>query len=259
MTLSTPQEVRDLESRVDVLGQFRLRRGMGVVRTPRASRRLLAFLALHARIVERAVLAGALWPEAPESCAYSSLRAALSRLRSTARMALAAGQVELGLAEGITVDIHHARALARRLLDPAVPPAPGDLGTCAVMALSAGLLPDWYDDWVLAEEDWRQLRLYALEALAGHLTAAGRWGAAAGAARAAVRGEPLRETSHAALTPGFPGGRQMCRRLCVRSQATGRCFTTNLALSRPLGCVASFRAQGTRSAAVTRCGNAERT
>jgi DNA-binding SARP family transcriptional activator len=264
MTLSTPQEVPDLESRVDLLGQFRLRLGrdggMSVVRAPRASRRLLAFLALHARVVERAVLAGALWPEAPESRAYSSLRAALSRLRSTARMAPTAGQVELGLAVGITVDIHHARALARRLLDPAVPPAPGDLGTSAVMTLSAGLLPDWYDDWVLVEaEDWRQLRLYALEALAGHLTTAGRWGEAAGAARAAVRGEPLRETSHAALTPGFPGRRQMCPRLCVSSQATGRCFTTNLALSRPLGCVASFRMQGTRNAAVTRCRNGERT
>ena len=110
-------------------------------------------------------------------------------------MALTAGQVELGLAEGIAVDIHHARALARRLLDPAVPPAPGDLGTSAVMTFSAGLLPDWYDDWALVEaEEWRQLRLYALEALAGHLIAAGRWGEAAGAARAAVRGEPLRET-----------------------------------------------------------------
>ena len=32
---------------------------------------------------------------------------------------------------------------------------------------------------------------------------AGRWGEAAGAARAAVRGEPLRETSHAALIRVF--------------------------------------------------------
>jgi hypothetical protein len=49
-------------------------------------------------------------------------------------------------------------------------------GMTAVAALSADLLPDWYDDWMLVEaEDWRQLRLHALEALAGHLTAAGRW------------------------------------------------------------------------------------
>jgi len=41
--------------------------------------------------------------------------------------------------------------------------------------------------------------LHALEALAGHLTTAGRWGEAAGAARAAVRAEPLRESGHVAL------------------------------------------------------------
>src|SRR5690242_14415373 len=200
MMLEISQEAHDPEFGVDVLGQFRLLQGMSVVRVPRASQRLLAFLALQGRIIERATLAGALWPEASEPHAYSSLRAALTRLQRTARMAVAASQFELSLAEGVTVDIHHAKALARRLLDPAVPPAPGDLATSAVMVLSAGLLPDWYDDWVLVEaEDWRQIRLHALEALAGHLTAAGRWGEAAGAACAAVRGEPLRETSHTAL------------------------------------------------------------
>ena len=129
--LEISQEVRDPEFGVTVLGQFRLLRGMNVVRIPRASQRLLAFLALHDRIVERAALAGALWPEASEPRAYCSLRAALSRLQSTARMALAASQFELGLAEGVTVDIHHAKALARRLLDPAVPLVPGDLGSSA--------------------------------------------------------------------------------------------------------------------------------
>ena len=201
--LEISQEVCDPEFGVTVLGRFRLLRGMNVVPVPRASQRLLAFLALHDRTVERAALAGALWPEASEPRAYCSLRAALSRLQSTARMALAASQFELGLAEGVTVDLHHAKALARRLLDP-VPLVQGDLGSSAVVALSADLLPDWYDDWVLVEaEDWRQIRLHALEALAGHLTAAGRWGEAAAAARAAVRGEPLRETSRAALIRVF--------------------------------------------------------
>lgn len=202
--LEISQEACDLEFGVTVLGQFRLLRGMSVVRVPRASQRLLAFLALRGRIVERAVLAGALWPEASEPHAYSSLRAALTRLQRTARMAVAASKFELGLAEGVTVDIRQAKALARRLLDPAIPPAQDDLGTSAVLVLSADLLPDWYDDWVLVEaEDWRQLRLHALEILADHLTAAGRWGEAAAAARAAVRGDPLRETSHAALIRVF--------------------------------------------------------
>jgi DNA-binding SARP family transcriptional activator len=62
------------------------------------------------------------------------------------------------------------------------------------------LLPGWYDDWVLSEaEDWRQLRLHALEALADRLTAMGRWGEAADAAGAAVRAEPLRESANATL------------------------------------------------------------
>jgi DNA-binding SARP family transcriptional activator len=197
-------EVRDLEFVVAVLGEFRLLRGMSVICVPKASQRLLALLALRGRVVKRAALAGALWPDSSELHAYSSLRTALSRLQSTARMTLATSKLELGLAEGVTVDFHHARALANRLLDPTVPPAPCDLGTSSVAALSAHLLPDWYDDWVLVEtEDWRQLRLHALEALAGHLTAAGRWGEAAGAARAAVRGEPLRESSHAALIQVF--------------------------------------------------------
>jgi DNA-binding SARP family transcriptional activator len=199
-TLELLPDVHDLPFIVTVLGRFRLLRGMSVIDVPRASQRLLAFLALHDGVVKRAALAGTLWPDVSERHAYSNLRAALSRLQVSARRALATSKLELGLAEGVTVDIRHAQALARRLLEPAGPPAPRDLGMSAVAALSAELLPDWYDDWVLVEaEDWRQLRLHALEALAGHLTAAGRWGEAAGAARAAVRGEPLRESSHAAL------------------------------------------------------------
>jgi DNA-binding SARP family transcriptional activator len=185
---------------VAVLGEFGLFWGTGVLVVPRASQRLLAFLALHGRMVSRAAVAGTLWPDASESHAYSNLRSALARLERTARKSLAARKLELGLAEGVTVDVRHAEALARRLLDPAVTPDRSELGTVALAALSANLLPDWYDDWVLIEaEDWRQLRLHALEALATRLTALGRWGEAAGAAGAAVRAEPLRESAHAAL------------------------------------------------------------
>ena len=198
--LEISQEASDPEFGVAVLGQFRLLRGMSVVRVPRASQRLLAFLALRGRIVERAALAGTLWPEASEPHAYSSLRAALTRLQRTARVAVTASQLELGLAQGVTVDIHDAKALARRLLDSAVPPIPGDLGTSAVMALSADLLPDWYDDWAVVEaEEWRQLRLHALEALTERLTAGEQYGCAAAAALAAVRSEPLREAPRIAL------------------------------------------------------------
>jgi DNA-binding SARP family transcriptional activator len=121
-------------------------------------------------------------------------------LGRTARYALAASKLELGLAEGVTVDIRHAQVLARRLLEPAATLGQSELGTAATAALSADLLPSWYDDWVLIQaEGWRQLRLHALEALAGRLTAARRWGEAAVAAGAAVRADPLRESARAAL------------------------------------------------------------
>jgi DNA-binding SARP family transcriptional activator len=71
--LDISQESREPEFDVAVLGQFRLLRGLNVVRVPRASQRLLAFLAVRDRIVARAALAGALWPEASEPRAYSSV------------------------------------------------------------------------------------------------------------------------------------------------------------------------------------------
>jgi SARP family transcriptional regulator, regulator of embCAB operon len=184
---------------VVLLGGFGLFWGNALLNVPRASQRLVAFLALHGGMVRRTAVAGSLWPDASEHHAHCNLRQALARLPRTARKALAASRLELGLAEGVTVDIRRTRALARRLLDPAVTPEQSELGA-AIGVLSAELLPDWYDDWVLLEaEEWRQLRLHALEALAGHLAAAGRCGEAAGAACAAVRADPLRESARASL------------------------------------------------------------
>jgi DNA-binding SARP family transcriptional activator len=186
---------------VSVLGGFHLWwRGNVQVGIPRASQRVLAFLALSGPAVSRAAVAGTLWPDASESHASSNLRSALSRLERSCRNVLRASRLELGLAPGVAVDIRHSRTVARQLLNPAVTPPQSDLGAATVVALSADLLPGWYDDWVLLEvEEWRQLRLHALEVLADRLTAAGRWGEAADAACTAVRAEPLRESAHVAL------------------------------------------------------------
>jgi SARP family transcriptional regulator, regulator of embCAB operon len=201
MTWLEPMPGADHSSMVSVLGGFHLWwSGSVQVGIPRASQRLLALLAIRSGVISRASIAGTLWPDATEARAYSNLRAALARLERTHRKMLQASKLELGLAEGVMVDIHHAQTLARRLLDPAATLEQTDLSPVAIMALSGDLLPGWYDDWVLVEaEDWRQLRLHALEALAGRLIAAGCWGQAADAACAAVRADPLRESAHAAL------------------------------------------------------------
>ena len=163
------------------------------------SQRLLAFLAVRDHVMTRHQVAGSLWPESTDQQAGASLRSAVSRLNAT-RQAVKLTAADLGLKDGLVVDVHHSRSLARRLIDNDAPEADIDIGARAVSALSDDLLPGWYDDWaVIAAEDWRQLRLHALEAIAGRLTAAGRLAEASSAALAAVRAEPLRETSRAAL------------------------------------------------------------
>ena len=185
---------------VSVLGSFGLWVGGQPRRDlPHGSQRLVAFLALRDRAVTRMAAAGTLWPEASEDHAHASLRSALSRLSELDRGVVRATTRELALADGVMVDIRDARLLAHRILN-GDPVHDEDLGHRAISTLSADLLPDWYDDWALAEgEAWRQLRLHALDRLAERLIAAGRYADATSTALAAVKAEPLRETAHAAL------------------------------------------------------------
>ena len=164
------------------------------------SQRLLAFLAVRDRTTTRTHVAGTLWPESTDEQAGASLRSAVSRLGGPARAAVRVTAADLGLAEGVAVDVHHSQLLARRLIDRDGARADADISAASVSALSEDLLPGWYDDWaVIAAEDWRQLRMHALEAVAARLTEADRLAEAATAALAAVRAEPLRESARAAL------------------------------------------------------------
>ena len=186
--------------RISLLGGFRLQDDGAAIVLPEGAQHLLALLALQGRLVKRSVVAGTLWPVVTDSRASSSLRTALARLPYHAGAAVKATARELGLSDRVSVDLWDSQALAHRLLSPQNTSLLPDPGPEAVTALSAELLPDWYEEWVLIEaEDWRQLRLHALEALAERLTAEGRYGDAAAAALAAIRGEPLRESPRAAL------------------------------------------------------------
>ena len=164
------------------------------------SQHLLAFLAVRDQTMTRQRVAGTLWPESTDERAGANLRAAVARLDAPTRRAVKVTALDLGLEEGLVVDVHYSQALARRLIDDDAPDARDDIGRGAVAALSDDLLPGWYDDWaVIAAEDWHQLRTQALEAVAVRLTAADRLAEAAGAALAAVQAEPLRESARAAL------------------------------------------------------------
>jgi DNA-binding SARP family transcriptional activator len=150
--------------------------------------------------VTRAEVAGTLWPDSTDERAGASLRSAVAGLDGPAQQAVRVTALDLGLGEGVVVDVHRSYDLAHGLVDPDAPPDGTDIGSGALAALSKDLLPGWYDDWALiAAADWRQLRVHALEALAARLTAADRLPEAGAAALAAVRAEPLRESARAAL------------------------------------------------------------
>lgn len=166
------------------------------------SQRLVVLLALRDRVVSRPAVAGALWPDASTELAALRLRAALTRLDPAARSVVELTPGGLRLDPTCAVDYREARAYAEEVLEPEHPlhheTAAETRASIAVLCFE--LLPDSYDDWVLAEaEDWRMLRAAALEALVDALSAEHRPHLAMRAARAAIRNEPLRETAHAAL------------------------------------------------------------
>jgi DNA-binding SARP family transcriptional activator len=162
------------------------------------ARRVLAFLALHDRGVLRDHVAEMLWLDSTQDRAAGSLRSALFKLRQAAGCELVEAQSgRLQLAVPVVVDAREAVAWAQRVLDPST--EVGDLHVNG-LALAGDILPDWYDDWVALErERFRELRVHALEVLCARLMSAERFGEAMEAGRAAIKGEPLRESAHRAV------------------------------------------------------------
>ena len=186
---------------LSLLGGFLLSvEGDAILGISAGAQRLIAFLAVRDQTMTRQRVAGTLWPDSTDEHAGANLRAAVARLGQPTRGAVRVTAHDLELAAGVAVDVQFSRALAQRLIDSDEDQSEVDIGRQAVAALSNDLLPGWYDDWaILAAEDWRQLRVHALEAVAARLTAADRLAEAAGAALAAVQAEPLRESARAAL------------------------------------------------------------
>jgi DNA-binding SARP family transcriptional activator len=101
----------------------------------------------------------------------------------------------LQLADTVWVDAREVAALAHDLLQG------GQISErLPTTLLALDLLPGWYDDWVIVEQErMRQLRLHALEELCSRLTSEGRYGEAIDAGLCCVSGDPLRESAHKKL------------------------------------------------------------
>ncbi len=186
--------------RLSLLGACVLSAGGEPVVLNRGTQRLLAFVALQGRAVSRDVVAEALWPEVHQERSLARLRSAIWRLERPARQAMSIDPLELNLSPDIALDLAEGQALARRLVHTDAPSTEEDMTPTASALLSSDLLQDWTEDWAIVEaEEWRQLRLHALEALAQKLLALGRYSDALERAAEAKKADPLRETPHALM------------------------------------------------------------
>lgn len=177
---------------LDLLRGFELRSRGHAVELSLSSQRVIAFLAIHERTLQRPYVAGSLWSNSTDERAAASLRSALWRIPNAARHLVTSTGGAIRLSPAIVVDVVGLTTLSHELEQRPVAEVLRN-----VTGFEDDLLPDWYDDWLLEwRERWRHIRLHALEAIAVLLTAGGSYGRAIEAALAATRAEPLRESAH---------------------------------------------------------------
>lgn len=178
-----------------VLGDFTLTVAASAVPVHPAGQRVLAYLAVRRTSVRRSALAGLLWGDGTGQRAGARLRSTLWRLpRPWDKPLVETGPGRLEIASHVSVDLWDTVDTAHQLTTTARTGFTADAVT--VPSLDTDLLPDWADHWVLPEqENYRQLRLHAVEQLSAALVQKGRYAAALEAALAAVRADPLRESA----------------------------------------------------------------
>jgi DNA-binding SARP family transcriptional activator len=159
------------------------------VRLSIPARRILAYLALRGGSVVRRIAAAELWADCPEDSGRANLRRALWQVPND--WIRVDGDTLLLDAE---CDLPEGRSAAARAIK-------GDRLTFdEIDLLGRDILPGWHEEWVVAKQDeFRLLRVQALEAACRTLAAQANHALAVQAGAAAVAAEPLRESATAAL------------------------------------------------------------
>jgi SARP family transcriptional regulator, regulator of embCAB operon len=181
---------KDVRFQLNLFQRWQLLCGQTEVHVASRQQRLIAALALFGPR-NRRYMSGLLWPDSPEARALESLRVSMHLISRQVPGLLVNGGAVLSLVDSLSVDLHqcleHVRNCERF--------GPGaDEDACISHVRHADLLPGWYEDWVILEQD--RLRNLRLRVLVGH---ARRWleqeeaEKAADAARSALELEPLQE------------------------------------------------------------------
>jgi DNA-binding SARP family transcriptional activator len=160
-----------------------------------AGRRALAYLAVKGPVVQRSLTCVNLWPSLPEDRARANLRRTLWQLPPGW---VAASSWELRLMAEIDLDDAHKIAALAMTSTPLEPRQ--------VELLKHDLLPGWYEEWLMPEQDQFHLqRIQALEKVCRMATVAQNFSLATSAGLAAVCAEPLRESAVTALVAAHLG------------------------------------------------------
>jgi DNA-binding SARP family transcriptional activator len=184
------------EWHLSLLGAWRLHRGSTAVTVASREQRLIACVSLLG-CRHRSFLAGLLWPKSSESQAAGNLRTTVWCISHAFPHLLRSGPDTLELDESVRVDVE---ALQQHVATIHTQSQAGIPDSYLDGLSHADLLPGWYDDWVVFEQErLRQLRLGALEFLARQHLAAGEPGRAVIAALSAASIEPLRESAQLLL------------------------------------------------------------
>ncbi|ARE77787.1 BTAD domain-containing putative transcriptional regulator [Streptomyces sp. NPDC059558] len=186
---------------IRLLDGFAVRCADRAVDVPPSGQRLVAYLALRIG-AGRSAAAAVLWPEVPDEKSQASLRTAVWRVNRAAPGLVVTRGIHVALAPDTVVDNREFTARIRRILRPTAggQPPPVDEDGYAWLLRGGELLPGWYDEWVLLEQEHtRQLRLHALEAAAHRMAVHGSFAGALELAFEAVRLEPLRESASRAV------------------------------------------------------------
>ncbi|MEX5305781.1 BTAD domain-containing putative transcriptional regulator [Kocuria sp. CPCC 205258] len=223
-------------TRLCLLGGWELSVGGVNMLVGHRQQRLLAALAVHGRR-SRHFLGGLLWPDCTEAHAMGSLRASVFTITRRLPGVIAARGHELLLEDSVDVDLHR---LLNFLARPTTSPIPDD--RWCVDRSRVELLPGWYDDWVLAEQErLRGLYANALEQLAQAALDRRDVYRALTLAQTVQDLDPLRESAVRILVQGH---------LAIDNEAAAlhafRCFQATLA--HELGTLPSARITGMVSA-----------
>ncbi|WP_372698381.1 BTAD domain-containing putative transcriptional regulator [Arthrobacter sp. JSM 101049] len=196
--------------RLQVLGGWHLVRDGEPLRVPQRSQRLIAYLAV-AGPSPRVVLCGHLWPASTEHRALDSLRVAIHHVGRDLPGLLSRHDTMLALAPAVAVDLDRERAELTGTLEPDTACGGGNNTAGGWFGREPDLLPGWYEDWVLEEQDrLRAQRIRHHASTAQRLLDSGDLRAAIDAAGRARGLDPLDEWSLEVLVRAQVGVGAVC-------------------------------------------------